>query len=65
MAVHGSVPGALCAVLATGELRHLFPGPGVDGAVFLECFWCAEFNLVGMSLEYGLESLDYRDQGGS
>lgn len=64
MAVHGGVSGAVCAVLAAGELRLVFPGPGVDGVVFLGHVWRAELDLAGMPLEYGLESLDYGNQGG-
>lgn len=36
----------------------------MDCIVLFERVWRAEFNLVGMSLEYWMESLDYGDEGG-
>lgn len=36
----------------------------MDGAVLLERVWGAEFDLARVSLEYGVESVDYGDEGG-
>lgn len=36
----------------------------MDGAVLLERVWGAEFDLARVSLEYGVEGVDYGDEGG-